>query len=71
MAKSIVKMLEEMEKIISRQKKDALKFDSGVNAPGVRVRKGMQRVRKQAKCIRNEIQTVKKQRKANNENYAE
>ncbi len=71
MAKSIVEMLAQMEKIISRQKSDALKFDNGVNAPGVRVRKGMQRVRRLAKSIRIEIQNVKTQRKANSKDHVE
>ncbi len=64
MARSIVKMLEKMEKIINNQMLDAVKFDHGVNEPGRRVRAGMQDVRKLASEIRTTIQDIKKERKA-------
>lgn len=64
MARSIVKMLEKMEKIINNQMLDAVKFDHGVNEPGRRVRAGMQQVRWLAKDVRDEIQSQKKMRKA-------
>jgi len=64
MAKSIVKMLEKMEKIINNQMLDAVKFDHGVNEPGRRVRAGMQDIRQLARDIRVEVQFTKKERKA-------
>lgn len=71
MAKSIVDMLNQIEKLVSRQKADAQKFDYGVNAPGVRLRKAMQKVRRLAKSVRIEIQNTKTQRKANSKDHVE
>lgn len=64
MAKSILKMINRLEKLVGKQLFDATKFDHGVNEPGRRVRAGMQEIRTLAKEVRDEIQSQKKARKA-------
>lgn len=60
---TIVKLLHMMLRRVEKTEVDARKFDNGNISAGVRVRKQMQKVRKEAKTIRKEIQKGRKKRK--------
>jgi len=60
---AIFKLLISIVKRVQKTEVDATKFNHGNNTAGIRIRKHMQKIRKDAKAVRNEVQRVKKKRK--------
>jgi len=60
MIRKIDKMFDKMLKILLECQLDIKKFDQGNKTAGIRVRRTMQVVRRQAKTIRATIQNVKR-----------
>ena len=61
--KPIVDMLYDLIRKVKGLEADTRKFDNGNASAGIRVRWGLQDIRRRAKKIRMEIQKVKKQRR--------
>lgn len=59
-------MLEDMVETAKKAEVDLRKFDNGNTTAGIRARKVMQKVRRKAKGIRQEIQRLRKERRAAN-----
>jgi hypothetical protein len=68
--KKIENMLADLMEVVLNTKTDSIKFDKGNFQAGKRVRSSMQEIRKLAKEIRVEIQSIKRMRKAQ-KNHAE
>lgn len=62
--RKIEKMFDKLLKTLLVTQLDIKKFDMGNKAAGIRVRRVMQNVRASAKAIRNEIQRVKRMKRA-------
>ena len=62
--RKIEKMFDKLLKTLLITQLDIKKFDMGNKAAGIRVRRVMQNVRASAKAIRNEIQRVKRMKRA-------
>jgi len=56
---TIAERLEHLSKLVMEGETDAKKFDRGMIYPGIRVRKLLQKVKKEAQDIRNQIQEIR------------
>ena len=55
----IIETLENMERQLHEAAEDAMKFESGNNSAGTRVRKAMQNIKNLCQDVRTEVQTQK------------
>lgn len=59
MESTVVKLVRDMQDLVTLLKIEAEKFDAGNNAAGTRVRKGMMDIKRMAQEVREEVTAVK------------